>query len=214
METMTPTALLERLRWRYATKRFDTERKISADVWAALEQTLVLSPSSFGLQPWRFVVVHDPAVRERLVGASWGQRQIADASHLVVFAIKTGLGVADVDRYVQAVSETTGAPVDALAGMRKMIVGFLAQEGFDVDAWSARQLYIALGMFMESAAVLGVDTCPMEGIVPAQDDEILGLAAEGYRTYAACCAGYRHPEDKYGARKKVRYPAAEIVTHV
>src|SRR5687767_1490373 len=92
--------VLNQLRWRYATKQFDATRRISDEDWAALEQSLVLTPSSFGLQPWRFIVVTDQATKDKLVPASWDQRQVADASHLVVFAIKKNLGPADVNRYI------------------------------------------------------------------------------------------------------------------
>ncbi len=214
MESVSPDTVRARLAWRYAVKKFDPTRRIDSDTWDALERTLVLSPSSFGLQPWRFVVVEDAAVRDRLVGASWGQRQIADASHLVVFAIRAGLSAADVDRHIAATAAASGAPVESLAGLRKMVVGFISGDGFDVDAWSARQLYIALGMFMESAALMGVDTCPMEGIDPAQYDAALGLSAAGYRTYVACCAGYRAADDASAARPKVRFPAEEIIHRV
>lgn len=209
----TPDALLRALTWRYAVKKFDATRRIPADTWAALEQSLVLTPSSFGLQPWAFFLVRDPARREALVGASWGQRQVADASHLVVFAIRQGLAAADVDRYVARIAEVRGVAADTLAGYRKVMLGFLGRpaEQFDVDEWAARQVYIALGQFMAAAAVLGIDTCPMEGLDPRAYDRILGLEGTGYATVVACPAGYRAPDDRYAAQTKVRYPAADVV---
>lgn len=211
---MTPEQLIAALEWRYAVKKFDATRKIPAASWQALERALVLSPSSFGLQPWRFYVIDEPAVRERLVAASWKQRQVADASHLVVFAIKSELGAADVERFIDRTVEVRGVPKESLAGYQKVILQFLSHPGFDVDTWSMRQLYIALGNFMTAAAMIDVDTCPLEGLSPPQYDEILGLPAQGYRTVVACAAGYRAADDKYADAKKVRFAHDEMVRHV
>src|SRR5579859_5048141 len=123
MNTIQREQLLNQLNWRYATKQFDPQRKISAQDWATLEEALVLSPSSFGLQPWKFINVTDPALREKLVPASWGQRQVADASHLVVFAVKKNLTEADVDAYLARVAQVRGVPVDSLSSFRDMLVG-------------------------------------------------------------------------------------------
>ena len=206
--------LLTQLRWRYATKKFDPTKKISAADWRALEETLVLAPSSFGLQPWRFIVVSNPAVREKLVPVSWGQRQVADASHLVIFAIKRGLNAADVDRFMDRTAEVRNVPAASFDDFKKMLLGFLAAPGFDVDAWATRQAYIALGQFMAGAALLGIDACPMEGLEPARYDEILGLEKEGYATVVACPAGYRAADDKYATLPKVRFAPEQVITRV
>ena len=216
MKTIDPKILIEQLKWRYATKVFDPSKKIPADVWSALEESLVLTPSSFGLQPWKFYVVTDPAVKEKLTGASWGQKQPRDCSHHVVFAIKKNTDAADVDRFLKRTVEIQGGSVDALAGYRKVIVNFLSQpaEKFDVNAWAALQVYIALGNFMTSAALLGVDTCPMEGIAPAQYDQILGIDGKGYHTFVACAAGYRAESDKYASIPKVRFKLEDVIERI
>ena len=100
--------LIQQLRWRYAVKQFDPNRKIPADDWRTLEQALVLSPSSFGLQPWKFVVITNQATKEKLVSASWNQRQVVDASHVVVFSVRQPLTESDVDRHVARTSEIRG----------------------------------------------------------------------------------------------------------
>lgn len=210
---VTPDALVRQLTWRYAVKQFDASRKIPPATWAALEQALLLTPSSFGLQPWAFFVVRDPAKREALVASSWGQRQVVDASHMVVFAVRKGLSTADVDAYVARIAEVRGVAPAALAGYRKMMVGFVTRpaDQFDVDDWSARQVYIALGQFMTAAAMLGVDTCPMEGLDPKAYDRILGLEGTGYATVCACPAGYRASGDALATQPKVRYPLPDVV---
>ena len=210
-----PNELLTQLRWRYATKRFDATKAIPADTWSALEQALLLAPSSFGLQPWKFVVVTTPAVKQQLRAASWGQAQVTDASHYVVFAGLRTTTEADVDRFLQCQSQVRGTPLESLAGYRKVLVDFLAKgwASKDLAAWNARQGYIALGQFMTAAAMLGVDTCPMEGIDMAAYDRILGLDGSRYTTLCGCAAGYRAADDKYATAAKVRFPLGEVIEH-
>jgi nitroreductase len=213
MPTLSPGELLQRLNWRYATKRFDPQRKLTPEVWSALEQALVLAPSSFGLQPWKFVVVETPAVRQQLRAASWNQSQVTDASHYVVVAGLRTTTVADVDRYLQHQAQVRGQSLESLAGYRQVLVGFL-QQGWaaaDLGAWNARQGYIALGQLMTAAAMLGVDTCPMEGIDMAAYDRLLGLDGSRYTTLCACAVGHRAADDKYASAIKVRFPREQVV---
>jgi len=216
MNKLSPATLLEALHWRYATKKFDAAAKIGPELWEALESALVLSPSSFGLQPWKFIVVTNPLTKAGLVAHSWGQSQPADCSHLVVFALKIGLNEAHVDHFLERQVEVRGGSLESLGGYRNLMVGGLQKAGDagHLDTWQTHQVYIALGQFMTAAALLGVDTCPMEGIVPAEYDKALDLVGSGYRTVVACAAGYRSAEDKYASLKKVRFPASEVVKHV
>ena len=213
MQPVSCEVLLHRLQWRYATKKFDPSRIIPEAEWRALEEVLVLTPSSYGLQPWKFIVVTDRALRERLVGHSWGQKQVVDASHLVVMAIKRDLGLPEIERYVQRVAEVRGVPVETLAGFHKMMAKSLAPppSGFDINEWATRQVYIALGNFMTAAALMGIDTCPMEGIDPVKYDEVLGLKELGYSAVVACPAGHRAEDDKHAAIPKVRYKTEDVV---
>jgi nitroreductase len=213
MATLSPSDLLEQLNWRYATKQFDPNKPIASDVWKALEDSLVLTPSSYGLQPWKFIIVTDPATKAELKPLSWNQGQITDCSHLVVFTIKKNLTAADVDRFIESTATARDVPVESLAGYRNMIVSDVVQgpRSLNVNEWATRQAYIALGNFMTSAAVLGVDTCPLEGIEPAGYDKVLKLADQGFATVVACAAGYRSAEDKYAELAKVRYSNAEML---
>jgi len=212
MSAITHSALLRQLNWRYATKKFDTSRQISVEDWRALEEVLVLTPSSFGLQPWKFVVVTDPATRQQLLAHSWRQAQVVEASHLVVMAIKKDLGEPEIDRYLSRIAEVRGVSIESLAGFRRMLVGSLVPpKGFEINEWATRQAYIALGNFMTAAAMLGIDTCPMEGIDPSKYDEVLGLAELGYATVVACPAGYRAQDDKYATIPKVRFKPEDVI---
>jgi nitroreductase len=216
MNTINSQQLLERLNWRYATKQFDPNRKISAADWATLEETLTLSPSSGGLQPWKFIVVTDPAMRARLLPASYGQPQISAASHLVVFASKNNFNEADVDAHIRHTAAVRGVPVETLAPYRDMLVGGIvkAQDEAARNAWARNQAYIALGNLLTSAALLGIDACPMEGFDRAQYDEILGLKAMGYSSGVIATLGYRSSADKYSDALKVRFPREQVVTRV
>ena len=214
--TLSPDALVSQLNWRYATKQYDPTRIIPDNVWNALEQSLVLSPSSFGLQPWKFVVVKDKALREKLKGASWGQGQVVDASHLVVFAAQKDMTDADVDRFIRSIADTRKVSVESLAPYRGMMAGFAAKAraAGTIPAWAARQVYIALGTLLTSAAVLGVDATPMEGLDPKAYDELLGLEKTGFQTCVVATLGYRAQSDAYAALVKVRYPKSELVSYI
>ncbi len=216
MNAIQPEQLINQLNWRYATKQFDPQRKIRAEDWAALEEALVLSPSSYGLQPWKFIVVTDPAVKEKLVPVSWGQRQPADCSHLVVFAIKKDIGQREIDNFIARVAQVRNAPAESLSAYRDIMTGRIVH-GLDNagrNAWSTRQVYLALGNFLNSAALLGIDACPMEGIDAAKYNEILGLDKQGLSAVVAAAAGYRAATDKFATAKKVRFPKDEVLVTI
>lgn len=213
--TLNPDQLLASLRWRYATKQFDASRKIPADTWAALEESLVLTPSSFGLQPWKFMVIEDPAFRFQLLAESWKQPQVTDASHYVVLTARTDLTAEDVDSWIACMAEVQGVAVDSLAGYKGVVEGFaqaMSQE--DRHQWNSRQVYIALGQLMLAAAVLGIDACPMEGISKEGYDHVLGLAGSGYSTAVACALGYRADSDRYAKAPKARFARSQVIEHL
>ncbi len=213
MTSISSETLLEQLRWRYATKNFDPTRTIPAEDWRALEEALVLTPSSFGLQPWKFFVITNPQIKAQLLPLSWGQKQVLEGSHVVVFARRSDLTAEDIERYLQRMVEVRGGTLEALGGFRKMLIASLVPptNGLNIAHWAALQCYIALGNFMTSAALLGIDTCPMEGIDPAKYDELLGLRAQGYHTVVVCVAGYRKEDDKYARLPKVRFATEEVI---
>ena len=184
------------------------------DDWRTLEQALVQAPSSYGLQPWKFFVVTERALRERLKPASWNQSQVTDASHLVVFAIKKNMGPADVERLVARIAEVRGAAPESLAGYKKMMLSTLSRPVEEVNIWAMHQVYIALGFFLCAAAMLGIDACPLEGFVPQKYDEILGLAEQGYGSVVLATAGYRASDDRHIALPKVRFKTEDVVVHL
>lgn len=216
MTPITPEQLLGQLRWRYATKKFDPSRKIPAETWSALEESLVLTPSSYGLQPWKFFVITDPEVSATLKEHSWGQAQITDASHLVVITAKTNVSADYVDHFMDAIESIQGRSKEALKGYRDVIVGDVVEgpRSKDVVNWAKRQCYIALGNLLDSAALLGIDACPMEGFQPDKYDEVLKLPEKGLTAAVLCTLGYRSDEDKYAEAPKVRFPAEEVIERI
>jgi len=211
--TIPDTQLLDSLNWRYATKTFDAAKKIPEATWKTLEETLVLSPSSFGLQPYRFLVVKDPEIRAQLKPHSWNQTQVVDASHYVVLSGRSAMTEAEIDLYLDRVVQVRGIPRESLDGYRGMMYGSLLSPGSEsrIPHWAALQVYIALGNLMTSAALLGVDTCAIEGFVPAEYDAILGLKEQGYAPVVCCALGYRSAEDKYATAAKVRFPSVDLI---
>ena len=210
------TQLIDQLNWRYATKQYDRTRKISVADWATLEEALVLSPSSLGLQPWAFLVVDDPAVRAELMLASYGQPQIVDASHLVVFATKPNLTDADIDAHVRRTAEVRGLTFESLAGLRTMASRSIVHGMSDAErrVWAGNQTYIALGNLITSAALLGIDATPMEGFERSRYDDILGLTPRGLTASVVAALGYRADGDKYATTPKVRFAREQVVQHV
>jgi nitroreductase len=207
------THLLDALAWRYATKVFDPARPLDPGTWAQLEAALVASPSSYGLQPYRFLRIQDPALRAQLRPVSWGQSQITDAAELVVFLARTDLAEADIDAYLARIAEVRGVAVESLGAFRGMMVGNLVTgpAHATIGEWAARQAYLALGNLMTSAALLGVDTCAIEGLDPAAYDRILGLEGSGYRALCALALGHRGPDDAYATLPKVRFPKGVLI---
>lgn len=213
-ETM-QTSIEHALTWRYATKRFDPARTIPAKEWNSLENALQMAPSSFGLQPWHFVVITNPGLRQKLQAVSWNQPQLVEASHIVVLAARTAVDATYIDEFLKQTSSERGVALDNLAQYRQMMVdftGYLTTKGA-VESWATHQTYIALGMLLETAALLGIDACPLEGINAAEYDSLLGLPAKGYSTKVACALGYRSRSDAAASLKKIRHPKEKVFSY-
>lgn len=209
------TSVVSQLEWRYATKRFDSSKKIDDKTWRQLERSLMLSPSSYGLQPWKFVVVTDQKVKESLVPFSWNQTQPADCSHLVVLCRVEKIDTDYIDRYIETIAQTRGVTAESLSEYKKMMVNGVTKMDAEKQAeWMSAQCYIALGVLMTAASMLHVDNCPMEGFVRPEYDRILGLQEKNLKSVVVCALGYRAADDKYASAKKVRYAAEDLVIHI
>ncbi|HEY8561897.1 MAG TPA: NAD(P)H-dependent oxidoreductase [Pyrinomonadaceae bacterium] len=214
-ENLSKETILESLNWRYATKAYDKTRKISAEDWATLERSIALAPSSFGIQPYKLLVVNDPETREQLRAAAYDQAPVTDASHFVVFAYKRTLTDADIEHFAERIAEVRGQTRESLKDYENVMKGAArrATEGGTIEIWNSRQAYIALGFLLETAALLGVDATPMEGFDAAKFNEILGL--EDYSAVAIAALGYRDAANDWLANlPKVRKPESELVETV
>lgn len=196
---------LEALNWRYATKKFDASKHLTEAQLAHLLEAVRLSPSSYGLQPYRILVISDPEVRQQIQAASWNQRQVTEASHLLVFAHRTDFGPELIDSYLEAVAETRGTGLEALAGygdfMKSKLLGLAPEQK---ATWTARQAYIALGTLLSAAAEFQIDVCPMEGFEPSRVNQILGLDAQHLSAVVMAPIGFRSAEDPTQLNQKVR----------
>lgn len=204
--------IVKALNWRYATKSFDSSKKLSEDQVETLLEALRLSPSSFGLQPWKFIRVKNADLRAKIQASAWNQVQITEASDLLVIASKITLTEDDATAFIADSAKAQGIDPSVLDGYKSMIVGTIGSRSSEaLKAWNAKQAYIALGVLMAAAATLEIDACPMEGFDTAAVDSILGLEAMGYTTAVVCPVGYRSATDSYATRTKVRV-AKEKVT--
>lgn len=212
---VTDNDLLERMRWRYAVKQFNQARRITPGDWLTLEQALILSPSSYGLQPYHFLVIDDPKLRVELSEASYGQPQVEECCRFVVFAIRKNLDLEQVDRFIWRMAEVRDTTTASLAHYRTAIVRDLVNGPRHawIDHWAARQAYLALGNLLTCAAVLGIDACPLEGFEPERYDAILDLPDRGMSAVVACALGYRSADDEHAKEAKVRFTSEDLIEH-
>ncbi len=214
MNTQEKTAqhpLIESLQWRYATKKFDADKKIPNKDLELLKTALQLSASSYGLQPYKFIFIENPEVRKQLQPHSWGQSQIVEASHLLVLANQLEVGDTDVDAYLDLAAKTRNIPVENLAPYGAFMKTNISQVPAEAKAfWNAKQAYIALGFLLTSAAELKIDTCPIEGFEPEAYDRILNLREQGLTSAVVAAIGYRSAEDQTLNLAKVRKSKGEL----
>jgi nitroreductase/dihydropteridine reductase len=204
-------SLLQSLEWRYATKKFDATKKVSAEELDTLLNTTQLAPSSYGLQPYKILVVKDAAIREQLKDAAYGQAQLTDASQVIVFAAETVINDDYVKRNIDLAAEVRQMDRAKLEPFENVILGAIGHKTEDERvAWAHKQAYIALGVLISAASELKIDTCPMEGLDPIKFDEILGLKDKGLTTSVIVTIGYRSEDDHYSHLAKVRKPANEL----
>jgi nitroreductase len=205
------STFLESQNWRYATKQFDATKKISTEDLNTLKEAVRLSASSYGLQPYKVVIVENPELREQLKAQAWGQTQITDASHLFIFANDLNLDSNSVAAYIKNISETRGVPSEALGGFSDMMNNVISNLSAEAkNTWTAKQTYIALGNLLAAAAELRIDATPMEGFDPAAFNEILGFDKLGLNASVIATLGYRHTEDDTQHYKKVRKSQEEL----
>lgn len=207
------TDYIESLNWRYAVKKYDPSRRVSAEDIEQLKKAVQLSVSSVGLQPYKVIIVEDPAVKHQLVEAVSGNNKnlVTDASHVFIFANELNVGDAAVDKYIDEIADVRDIEKDNLTGFGNYIkdyIGTLSEE--EKNQWTAKQAYIALSTLINTAAHLRIDTTPMEGFDPATANKILNLNEKGLNASVIATVGYRAADDANQYLKKVRKPEKEL----
>lgn len=205
---------IENLQWRYATKKFDPSKKLVQDQVETLVQTFNLTATSYGLQPCRLVVVQNQEVKDAMVEKAYGQRQVSDCSAVLVLCTRH-VDVDYVNEYFNLVQQIRNTPDEVLKPFKDMLTtSFSSKQVEEVEQWAKNQAYIALGNLMTVCAQERIDSCPMEGFIPAQIDELLDLEKQGLKSVLLLPVGYRAQDDMFADFKKVRRPQQEMVRYV
>lgn len=203
--------LHDALTWRYATKQFDSAKKLTNDDVMKLLDTARLSPSWYGLQPWRFILVENPETRAKLRESAYGQSQVTEASHLVVLAHKTTLDEAYVDTFIASSAQAANVTPADMQGLKDAVMGFVGIIKDNPAPWAANQTHIALGTLVAAASLASIDNCPMGGFDPNAFDEILGLKELNLHATAIVALGHRSESDPAASRAKSRFTLDEVV---
>lgn len=203
--------VIDNLKWRYATKKFDTSKKISPSDLETIKEAVQLSASSYGLQLYKVLIIEDAKLREKLKVVSWGQSQITDASYLVVFCNYSKVNDNLIDEFLSNKANTQNLNLDEIKGYGDFMKNNLSKKGADEIAnWTAKQTYLALSNLLMACAELKIDACPMEGFEPEKYNEILDLYEKGLNASLIATIGYRSDEDKTQHEKKVRKPLNKL----
>lgn len=206
---------IESLEWRCAVKKFDPNKKLNKEQLDYLIKALQLTPTSYGLQAYKFVLVENPEVRKKIQSHAWNQTQVVDASHLFVLCIYDDLTEKHVEDYLKLISKVRGTPMEKLNDYKQMMLGSVNNKTKEKrQVWMACQVYIALGILMSACASLEVDSCPMEGFSPPDVDNDLHLSEKGLKSVLLCPVGFRSADDPYSKQKKVRYPVNDLVIKI
>lgn len=207
--------LIKHLNWRYATKIFDTTKKVSEENLEQIKKAVQLSVSSYGLQLYKILIIENKEIRAQLKPVSWNQNQITDASHLFVFCYYTNPQNADVDTFIELTASAQNIEIDNLKNYGDFMKSKIAEMNLvEKNNWTKRQTYLALGNLLNACAELQIDACPMEGFEVEKYNEILGLNEQNLSAAVIAPIGYRSNEDKTQFRKKNRKPIAQLFQEI
>ena len=204
--------VIEALQWRYATKKFDSGKKLSSAQLEILKTAFNLTATSFGLQPVKLLVISNQDLKDALLQHSYKQQQVADASHVLVFAVETDLDQDYIGNYFDRVKQIRQTPDEILKPFREYLENSVTtMDREDKRAWIEKQAYLAMGNLLTVCAVEQIDACPMEGFDKAAYDRVLGLEERGLTSVLAMPVGYRAADDMFAGFKKVRKDVQESV---
>ncbi|ALJ04087.1 nitroreductase [Pseudalgibacter alginicilyticus] len=206
---------IKQLQWRYATKKFDSTKKLPIDKLNILKEAFNLTATSFGLQTIKLLVVENIALRETLVAHSFYQKQVLEASHLLVICIQENVIKTDVVDYYNNIKKIRNTSETILKPYREDLIKMMEKMTIEErQKWSTNQAYIALGNLMTVCAMEGIDSCPMEGFLPKKFDEVLELNKIGLKSVLLLPVGYRADDDMFSTFKKVRKPLEEAIIEI
>ncbi|RAV30239.1 NAD(P)H-dependent oxidoreductase [Sinomicrobium soli] len=206
---------IKQLRWRYATKKFDTTRHLDEKQIALLKEAFNLTALSFGLQPVKLVVVSNEEKRGQLLPLAFGQQQVVDASHLLVFCIEKTIDEAFIRSYFDKVKVVRNTSEEILKPYRDFLIAdFNRKTSEEIERWARNQAYLALGNMLTVCAMEKIDACPMEGFRAEGFDEVLGLKERDLRSVLIMPVGYRADDDMFAAMEKVRKEISESVLEI
>jgi nitroreductase / dihydropteridine reductase len=204
-------SLIKAFEWRYAAKKYDMSRKLTTAQVADLLGSVQLAPSSYGLQPYKFIHVQDLATLEKISRAAFGQPQITTASHVLVIAVETNIGEGAVKKYIDAAARIRKTERKNLEAREQFVNSRLALlSDTQKIEWAEKQAFLAVGVLISAAAEAGIDASPMEGFDRAQLDEILRLKENNLQSALLFALGYRSPEDEFASFAKVRKSHEEL----
>jgi len=197
--------IIESLSWRYATKKFDTNKKLSENKVKTLKEAFNLTATSFGLQTISMLVISNEDLKKSLIEHAYNQKQVYEASHLLVICIQNDIKDKDVNDFFDNIKVIRNTPETILESYRNYLLQSMRDKSVEErQQWSMNQAYIALGNLMTVCAVEGIDSCPMEGFNPEKYDEILNLKDKGLKSLLLLPVGYRAEDDMFASLKKVR----------
>jgi len=206
--------ILNDLKWRYATKKFDSKKKIPQKELTILLESLRLAPSSMGLQPWKFIVVEDIKIRKQIRGISWNQSQVTDASNLILLCARRDVDTQYAGEYVKQMARVQKQNIFKLKGFQLVVNGFLSlMKPIERFQWAQKQVYIALGFLLSACAQMRIDGCPMEGFDKKKVDVLLGLDKTDFASVVMCAVGYRSKDDKHALEAKVRWDEKTVIEY-
>ena len=207
--------ILKALNWRYAVKIFDTNKKVSDEDLYTILESAHLSPSTNGVEMWKFIVVENPEIRKKLREVGHDQPKITDASHLIILTYRTDIKEHMTSERLERTAKIQNQKIEELDGLKKMLENSITKKTANgtLESWIKSQAYIPLGMMIETSALLGVDAGPMEGFIPEKVDEILGLHDKNLKSVTMLTLGYRG-EDPASTRLKVRREFDEVIEFI
>ena len=206
---------IEHLEWRYAVKRFDSNKQLTVEKVESLKHVFNLTATSYGLQPIKLVVLRNKATQGKLIPFSFGQEQVSEASHVLILCIENKIDEDFISNYFTLVKKTRGTSDEILDPFKKSLVtSFSKKDAKEVKIWATNQAYLALGNLLSYCAIEKIDSCPMEGFQPENYDKILGLDKQGLTSVLVLPVGYRHEDDMFSTMKKVRKPLSQSIINI